>query len=94
MGVKSSGVKPRERDSPSISLVGSVASPFSVQNQHPKSDRVKYHCEKCGIPLHHRESKPSRYEMRQQGKPILCHKCSARENGKKRNQHPTLEMKT
>ena len=35
LGVKSSGVKPRERDSPSISLVGSVASPFSVQNQHP-----------------------------------------------------------
>ena len=41
LGVKSSGVKPRERDSPSISLVGSVASPFSVQNQYPSLRRSR-----------------------------------------------------
>jgi hypothetical protein len=33
LGVKSSGVKPREF--PRVSLLGSNASPFSVQSQHP-----------------------------------------------------------
>ena len=69
-------MKPRERDSPSISLVGSVASPFSVQNQHP----TKWHCEECGVPLPQYSGKPSAWKKKQDGKPILCIKCARSKN--------------
>ena len=78
LGDKSSGVKPRERDSPSISLVGSVASPFSLQSQHP----TKWHCEECGIPMPQRRGNKSRVRMKKERGKLLCHKCSTRENQK------------
>jgi len=74
LGVKSSGVKPREYSS--ISLVGSVASPFSVQSQHP----TKWHCEECGVPLPQYSGKPSAWKKKQNGKPILCIKCARLRN--------------
>ena len=87
LGDKSSGVKPRERDSPSISLVGQHP-PFSLRSSHPRP--TKHHCDKCGVgmPTHRGVITRHQIRVRNDGR-LLCWKCS-----RLRNFSKILKVKT